>query len=110
MSKASPISAKACTKATFSRISSLVAAWMRQTKRTLSRPVSEPWKPPASPIGQETRRSVTMRPLSRCSSPPSRRISVDLPAPFGPIRPVLQPSGIDRLKFRKMVRRPRRLG
>ena len=39
--------------------------------------------PPVRPTGQEMLTSLTMRPLSGVSMPPSRRIRVDLPAPLG---------------------------
>jgi hypothetical protein len=55
-------------------------------KRILSKPVRLPWKVPVKPSGQDTDIACSTLPLVGISTLPSRRISVDLPAPLRPSR------------------------
>ena len=50
---------------------------MREVKRKFSRPVRLPWKPPAKPMGHDTRLLRTTFPLSGSSAPPMIRIPSD---------------------------------
>ena len=64
---------------------------MRLVKRRFSRPVRLPLKPPAKPMGQETRPLRVTVPLSGRSDPLMMRMSVDLPWPFRPRIPMFTP-------------------
>jgi hypothetical protein len=66
---------------------------MRDTKRQFSSPLSEGLKPPAKPIGQETRPSRRTAPPSGFSTPEIKRNNVDLPAPLRPKMPIVSRDG-----------------
>jgi hypothetical protein len=79
---------------------------MRAMKRALSAPLSAGFRPMRRAIGQETDMRRSIRPLEGNSTPPSMRISVDLPAPLRPRMPSRSPGRITAVAPRRIQRFP----